>query len=56
MLFIFTGPLAEPIIRRYAFDIVSGLAFLHSKRFIHRDIKPTNLLISNGKLLIVKQL
>ena len=43
------GPLAEPLIRRYAIDIVSGLAFLHSKRYIHRDIKPTNLLISNGE-------
>ena len=42
------GALAEPIIRKYALDIISGLAFLHSKRVIHRDIKPTNLLISNG--------
>lgn len=42
------GALGESIIRRYSFDVVSGLAFLHSKRFIHRDIKPTNLLIRNG--------
>lgn len=46
------GALAEPIIRRYTLDIVSGLAFLHSKRIIHRDVKPTNLLISNGVIKV----
>eukprot|EP01034_Spumella_vulgaris_P039702 gene39702-49058_t len=38
----------ESLVRRYTFDIIEGLHFLHSKRFIHRDIKPTNLLISHG--------
>lgn len=42
------GPFPEPLIRRYTVDIIEGLAFLHTKMFIHRDIKPTNLLVSNG--------
>lgn len=36
--------------RRYASDILEGLWFLHSKKFIHRDIKPTNLLVSGGRV------
>lgn len=36
--------------RRYAADILEGLWFLHSHKFIHRDIKPTNLLVSGGRV------
>ena len=42
------GAFPEPLIRSYTVDIVEGLSFLHSKMFIHRDIKPTNLLVSKG--------
>jgi len=42
------GALPEPLVRRYTTDIIEGLWFLHAKKFIHRDIKPTNLLISGG--------
>jgi serine/threonine protein kinase len=42
------GAFPEPLIRRYTVDIIDGLSFLHAKMFIHRDIKPTNLLVSNG--------
>ena len=31
----------DPILRIFE-DISSGLAFIHSKRFVHRDLKPTN--------------
>ena len=37
-------------------DIASGLAYIHSKNLVHRDIKPQNLLISfpdkNGRVWI----
>ena len=36
--------------RRYTADILEGLWFLHTKKFIHRDIKPTNLLVSGGRV------
>lgn len=42
------GPFSEHTIRKYTKDILQGLSFLHSRRFVHRDIKPTNLLIHKG--------
>jgi serine/threonine protein kinase len=30
--------------KRFALDIVEGLAFLHGKKIIHRDLKPQNIL------------
>lgn len=39
-------------IRKYMFDIVDGLEYLHSRNIIHNDIKPENILISDGKAVI----
>lgn len=39
------GHLNETIIRKYVGQILVGLAFLHSKDIIHRDIKGANILI-----------
>ena len=45
------GPLQESVIRRYTRQVLDGLAYLHSKRIIHRDIKGANLLVDERGLV-----
>lgn len=45
------GQFGEPAIRNYTQQILSGLAFLHSKHTVHRDIKGANILVDpNGRV------
>ncbi|KAJ6417650.1 hypothetical protein OIU84_001103 [Salix udensis] len=45
------GQLGELVIRSYTQQILSGLAFLHSKSTVHRDIKGANILVDpNGRV------
>ncbi|CAN0891737.1 Mitogen-activated protein kinase kinase kinase YODA [Linum grandiflorum] len=45
------GQLGELAIRSYTQQILSGLAFLHSKNTVHRDIKGANILVDpNGRV------
>lgn len=39
------GPLPENIVAQILKDVVSGLSYMNSKGYIHRDMKPDNLLI-----------
>ncbi|KAH6765039.1 mitogen-activated protein kinase kinase kinase 5 [Perilla frutescens var. hirtella] len=41
-----SGAMTESIIRNFTRHILSGLAYLHSKKTIHRDIKGANLLVN----------
>lgn len=41
------GSLGEALISNFVRQILSGLAYLHSKDIIHRDIKGANILVDN---------
>jgi mitogen-activated protein kinase kinase kinase len=41
------GALREPLIRSFVRQIVTGLAYLHQREIIHRDIKGANILVDN---------
>lgn len=38
--------LEEPVVRRFLLQLESGLVFLAERNFLHRDIKPQNILLS----------
>ena len=40
------GVLPEDHAKKYLYDIVSGLQYLHLHKVVHRDIKPENILIT----------
>ncbi|CAO2831182.1 unnamed protein product [Amaranthus hypochondriacus] len=39
------GPFKEPVIQNYTRQILAGLAYLHSRTTLHRDIKGANILV-----------
>lgn len=39
-------PLPEPLVVKFAHDLLSALAHIHAHRVIHLDIKPENILLS----------
>ncbi|CAA6653439.1 unnamed protein product [Spirodela intermedia] len=39
------GAITESVVRNFARHILKGLAYLHSKRTMHRDVKGANLLV-----------
>ena len=44
------GVLEESLLKRFIFEIASGLKVLHEMNFIHRDLKPQNILLTSSEL------
>lgn len=40
----------EDVVKKIAFQAISGLAHVHDNGLFHRDIKPENLLINRAKM------
>jgi serine/threonine protein kinase len=48
----YSGSLPEIIIGHVAYQVLSGLRYLHKKKkIVHRDIKPSNLLLTSEGLV-----
>jgi serine/threonine protein kinase len=45
------GPLDPMLIKSYLAQLLKGIAFCHSHRTLHRDLKPQNLLIDRAGAL-----
>ena len=47
------GPLSPELVKSYLFQILIAINFCHSKRILHRDLKPQNLLIDKDRIIKV---
>ena len=45
------GALAEQIIGLITVQLLQGLAYLHKKQIVHRDVKPANILLNKSGVL-----
>lgn len=50
------GPLAVPQAVKYILDAARGLAYAHSRGIIHRDVKPSNLIVNDADVVKVLDL
>ena len=42
------GKIEQDVVRSFMCDLLQGLAYCHDQNFLHRDLKPQNLLIENN--------
>jgi len=42
------GRIGEKVLAKLAESMIKGLEYLHERRIIHRDVKPSNMLVTRG--------
>ncbi|MFS7903685.1 putative protein-serine/threonine kinase CMGC-RCK family [Helianthus anomalus] len=47
-----TKPFSEYEIRNMCFQILQGVAHIHHQGYVHRELKPSNLLVSKNAIKI----
>lgn len=45
------GKVTEPEARYYMKQMVTGVAYIHSQKVVHRDLKPGNMLLSDRMIV-----
>lgn len=47
----YRGKVSEPEARYYMQQMVTGVAYIHSQKVVHRDLKPGNMFLSDGMIV-----
>ncbi|KAH0545773.1 serine/threonine-protein kinase PLK1-like [Cotesia glomerata] len=47
----YRGKVTEPEARYYMKQMVTGVAYIHSQKVVHRDLKPGNMFLSDGMIV-----